>query len=455
MDEIRHIADGIHLISWRQFVGIAPFIRPVDKIFNVINAQISSPETNLFGHLVLYTGFICSVFLVFDIAKRILKGHTGYAFLAGLLFALHPLNVVNVYRLDLIAQQYATVFSLSLLRWSLIYDFQNRNASHFYVIAFCFINLSVLSKETSFAQLLCIPFCAYVIRDAIGDKCRFRYFLNVLYMVISIELLYMIIRHYYLQGYDLEYSTRYTIDLSPSNIFKNIYLYLGSLFYLGDTIDFMMKTHLNKIITGIFVSMIFLLMIIGGIYAVIRQKDIASIKIAMSFLLLAVAGAFPIVVISHISEHYDYSSSPYFCLLSVLLTCNIYTYVASKMTDKKRKLISSLSVTCIVLILIWMGYSVSDKLSYADRKSDKAKIYYRAINEWLDKKDSHETVCIRKPANFTTQSYNFFITPDDDLVARIKFLVESLREINLTLLIQEDSESCRYLLSKTPSDKTI
>jgi hypothetical protein len=445
MDEMRHITNSITSSGLKLYVGHPPMVRPFERIITLLNLRFSNPEYNHFSHLVNYIGFLCSTILVFVITKRIFNDQVGYAFMAGLLFVTHPINVASVYRIDTISQQYGTVFSLFFFRWLLSND--NKSTLIFCFITSCFAVLMVLSKETALGILFGLPFCAYMIRKTIGKKFLLKDLLYASFIVLVVGFIYVLLRQFYVQSMHLTYSKRYAIALSAINMGKNLLMYLGSLVYTGNSVDLFL--HSNNTITAVSfaLSIITFIIICGGIYALIKQNDKTNIRIGLFLFLLVIIGIFPAIFITKVNELYSYTGTPYFCMLTALLFYSCYMFIVSGVSNfKYRKLLSYCLVLLFAFLIIWLGYNSYKKLSYAEDSSIKGRSYYEAIIKQFNNINFNKSICLSKYPYFTEKHYNWFVIQDDALVEGIIDLINVKREKTIDYLIEKDSESCRYVL---------
>lgn len=463
---IRSILDSSSWTKYVGYIGHVPLIRPIERIINILNLHISNPLNNYFSHLISFIGFLCSSILVFDIAKKIFKDHFVYVIAASLLFVLHPINVVSVYEMDIISQLYATVFLLFFFRWLLSHDF--RNTKKYILTSLFFTCLTILSKDTSLGVLIALPVCAYIIRVADGDKCRRKHFLYTLCIIFIVELLYLLIRHSYINYIGNHLDSRYFITIS-TNIFINISLYLGSLLYMGTTSDLFLYTNKILVLISIVLSSLFLLIILYGAYVIFNQKDVKDIYIGSALFILIVAGSFPALLINKIAERYSYTSSPFFCLLAALLFTKCYLHASTlKFNVKYNYPLSRFLVLLFIMLLLWMGYSTNIKLTYIEKNSDKVKKLFAAISNWRSGKNFDKSFCLpMKQASFPKRQHSPFVdhkssdhhvtltrdhySPfviDDEVVWYGVVLYNIVNYSDIKVLVQEDSESCRYLISQ-------
>lgn len=453
-EEVKHISDILVSSSWQKYVGSLPMIRPFERFINILNLRVSNPLNNFFSHLISYIGFLCSSLLVFDIAKKIFKDHFGYVSAALLLFVLHPINVVNIYEIDLISQLYATVFLLFFFRWLISHDF--KNTRKYILTAFFFTCLTILSKDTSLGIVIALPVCAYIIRIANGDNCRWKHFLYTSCAIFIVELLYVIIRYSYINYIGKAVGNRYIITIS-TNMFVNITLYLGTLLYMGTTSDLFLHTNKILVLISIILSSLFLLIILYGAYVIISQKDVKNIYIGSALFILIVAGSFPVLLATKIAERYSYTSSPFFCLLAALLFTKCYLHASTlKLNVKYNCSLSRLLVLFFIMLLLWMGYSINSKLTYIEENSDKGRKIYAAISKWRNGKNFDKPFCLlTKQASFSKRHYSplaidhyspFVI--DDEVVSFSVVLYNVLNHSDIKVLVREDSESCRYLIAQ-------
>jgi hypothetical protein len=449
-DEMRHIADIVSSSGVRRYIGHPPMVRPFERIINIINLNISDMEHNSFSHFVNYAGFLSSIVLVFDITKRIFKDRLEFAMLAGLLFVTHPVNVASVYRIDTISQQYATVFSLLFFRWLLINN--DKNAYTFCRTVFLFSILIVLSKETALGRLIGLPFCAYLIRHIIGSGSPRKQLVNGTFTVLIVVSLYLITRQLYAGYMHFTYANRYHLDFSISSISNNIILFCGSLGYMGNTVNaFLFRERTTVMVDAILTFVVFGVTMVG-FYILIKQHDRTNTYIVFSMLLLIFFGTIPVVLITKINELYSYGASPYFSILTALVLHTFYMSVLHKTSNVMyKRLLSYALISCFTFLIIWLGYSSYEKMSYANESSSKGKLYYDAIMKGLGDININGSVCINQYRNFTDKHYNFFIIPDDDMVDTMIDLIRKKNKIDIKLTVQDHSESCRYLLTAEES----
>ncbi len=129
----------------------------VDGIFNEVDCQVYSAKVRHFNNIWTYA--LGCVFLYLVFARYFFRNSQDLAFLAALLFTMHPIHseaIANVKSRD-------EIFSLIFVSLTFLYSFkylESKTGKDLFWASFMFL-LALLSKEYAIMLLLLVPFAVY------------------------------------------------------------------------------------------------------------------------------------------------------------------------------------------------------------------------------------------------------------------------------------------------------
>lgn len=445
-DELRHLAHAHRVIDtseFKYFLGIKPWLRPLEVLVNYANVQLVGFEATYISHAVSLLAFLSCISLVFYIAKKFSVGPTYFPLIASALFAFHPVNVASIYRIDTMSQQFVTLFALIFI--VLLAKTKTISEKKVIFISSVLAVLLLLSKETSLGLVAAIPFVSYIIRTAhVSDiplrlMPELRSFFIIWFIVLIILFIYVILRQDYVSNVMQNSATRYHVEFSIIGVIKNTIFSLSSLFYFGNTIDVFDGFKTDKVAITVFFSVFVMGLCFIGLWAIIKQKQIACIKIIIALSLLVLSGVFPAVLIEKVNELYSYGSSPFSSFLVALLACEGY-----KVVNLKYRTLSMIIPILFVLLCSWMALGIVDKMNHAKVVNNRAKFMYSNIMMWINSSNRTEYLCFDNFDPPQDKSYNMFLSPDADLMSSVILYVRSATNKNITMEVNKGADSCAY-----------
>lgn len=445
-DELRHLSHMVRLSSPRDFVGIPPWIRPLEVLVNYANTRVFGYEVMHLSHFVSFSAFLVSISLVFVLACRMANRALPAAILAAAFFAFHPVNVSAVYRIDTISQMLVALISLSYLYW--LVSRPSLATMSAFLGGCAFTILLLLSKETSLGLILGVPIAAALVRffsaeqGSPAQSADLRAIGRLLIGALSLLVAYAALRHAYIMSVLGPTGTRYEVNFSVFNMLKNSALSLASLMYLGDSVElFLNRSRGAIVVTAILSAGVLFLSVLGAV-SIVRGSDRMAQVWAGALVLMIAAAQFPAVLIQKVNELYSIGPSPYFSLLISLLGWNGYLFLRHR-TRKAGMLIP----VSLVALLGWMGVAVAAKLAYAEEENRRARVMYAKLDESIVAARTGGVVCIEAFSPTYTQSYNMLISPDEDLMHSVMLYVAAQQALPLSLELDQSSAGCRYKVS--------
>ena len=202
--------------------------RPMVRFSVWLNYQTAQDATAFhYTNLVLHLAIVVCLyfFLILLLENRM------HAFLASLLFALHPIHTTNIFfiygRTDLIFG----FFYINALLMFFIYWKRNRDCK-FYILSLVFFVLGLLSKEmtASFPMLI---FFILMTMDTGDLRRRMLAALRLTSIYLLITCVYIAIRGYYWWADD-SVSVKVYLDYDPLSVLTNLAMWFFGLFYPFD-----------------------------------------------------------------------------------------------------------------------------------------------------------------------------------------------------------------------------
>jgi protein O-mannosyl-transferase len=176
------------------FVTSNDLYRPLSLAMFAVEYQLSdgSPALGHFMNIALFAGCVILLFLFLD--NLFEKRKTAVAFIAALLFALHPVHtevVANIKSRDEILCFFFAFLSLNVF----VRYMDTGKIKHLVIGCFCFL-LSLLSKETVITFLGIIPLIFFLYRNESKKRS-----INITAGAVAMAVLFLVIRFSVLSAY--------------------------------------------------------------------------------------------------------------------------------------------------------------------------------------------------------------------------------------------------------------
>ncbi len=222
-----------------------------DGVFNEVDCQVYGAEFRHFNNIWLYV--LACIFLYLLLKNYVLKDYPDIAFLAALLFLIHPVHsevVANIKGRD-------DIFSVIFIVLTFIFSFkflENSKKSHLILATISFF-FALLSKEYAVALFILIPVGAYVV-SKISIIWKPFLILTGLFIVMVTALV--------------------VIDIKQiqTGIPSIIYIFLGSALFFGLSFPILKQ----KIRENTFMGLIFCFYLMGILYLSLRLHAVTLIS---------------------------------------------------------------------------------------------------------------------------------------------------------------------------------
>ncbi len=181
------------------YITANDFYRPLSLVMFATEYQFFGKEPMIY-HLVnilLFAGCVIILFLFLD--KLFSRKKTGVAFIAALLFAVHPIHtevVANIKSRDELLCFFFAFLSLNVF----VKYMQTGKATQLLLGSFCFL-LALLSKETVITFLAVIPFIFFFYRN---ENKKYSAYISAGAVIAAI--LFLFVRHSVLSAYDADHA---------------------------------------------------------------------------------------------------------------------------------------------------------------------------------------------------------------------------------------------------------
>lgn len=222
-----------------------------DGVFNEIDCQVYGAELRHINNIWLYV--LACIFIYLLLKNYVLKDYPDMAFLAALLFLIHPVHsevVANIRGRD-------DIFSVIFIALTFICSFkflEDSKRSHL-ILATLFFFLALLSKEYAVALFILIPVGAYVI-SKISIEWKPFLILSGLFILISCILIVMDIKQI------------------QTGIPSIVFIFLGSALFFG--ISFLLLKA--KIKQNSFITLTFTIYLVSLLYLSLRLLAVKLIS---------------------------------------------------------------------------------------------------------------------------------------------------------------------------------
>lgn len=337
--------------------------RPLPLVLHAIVFQVAGMNPLPF-HFVNILLFACCVVLLFRFLVKLFDGkRTNAAFIAALLFALHPLHTEVVANIKSCDEMLSFLFTFLGMNVFLAYA-KSGKATHLFV-GFLYIFLAYLSKETVVTFLAIIPLVFFFYRDENRKRG-----VHILGCAIAATALFLVIRFAVLNHYHANNMTKINVienalvkeGLSSESRIATAILILGYYVklllvpyplvseYSYNTIPF---THFSDWRVLLSVAFYLAIAIIGVVRFMKNKKDPYAFGIFFFLVTIALFSNLFIMIKSTMGERFLFFPSVGFCLVVALL---VDKWLAKQGQDSvvygQPKLWAVLAPICIIYSVI-------------------------------------------------------------------------------------------------------
>ena len=411
------------------FRGESFFFRPLENFVHAVNLFLVGPDSNLLSLAISMAGILISTCLLFAIARRLAPDRRGYPLLAAGYFAFHSSAVSSVIQIDTISQQYATVFALAALLWSISGPTRGQGV-HFVGLVLLWF-LCLVSKETSFGLVFACPLAVLFLKEICPALERFS-IRKLLLLGISASLvalaLYLLAR----SGSDanmtldrltsMREGTRYRPTFNPIALLQNAFQLTAVTSYLGSTLEVFPSIRWPRVVLSSVMTLIAAAISLWGLLGLVsRRRGMAeeerrSNRATLLALLLLCGGALvPTIAAGKLSELYSYALLPFVALtLGYLLVLGWEGMPGSGLAWRAAAWVA------VVLVAIWMAVGVSEKVQRAVRLSDRSREIFVALERQIGETSAAKqlTLCPER-AGTAGPEYSIFFRSDTALAAQM------------------------------------
>jgi hypothetical protein len=411
------------------FRGESFFFRPLENFVHAVNLSLVGPDSSLLSLAVSLAGFLVSTCLLFAIARRVAPDLGGYPLLAAGYFAFHSSAVSSVIQIDTISQQYATVFALAALLWSITGPARGQ-AVHFVGLVLLWL-LCLLSKETSLGLVLACPLAVLFLREicpALG-RSSIR---KLLLLGMSASLLALALYFLARSGSDanmtldritsMREGTRYRPIFEPIALLKNALQLSAVTFHLGSSLDVFPSIRLPRLVLSSSMTLIAAGISLWGLLGLgSRRQDRpaeepgSNLATLLALLLLCGGALVPTIAAGKLSELYSYALLPFVALLlGYLLALGWRRLSGSGLAWRAAAWIA------VVLVAAWMAFGVKEKVELAIRLSDRSREIFAALERQIGETSPGKqlTLCPEREGAAGPE-YSIFFRSDTALAAQM------------------------------------
>ena len=387
--------------------------KPLSLAMFAIEYQLSDGSP-LIGHIVNVFFFIgCVIFLFLFLDDLFEHQKTTVAFIASLLYALHPVNtevVANIKSRDQLLCFFFGFFALNLY----IRYIKSGKLSHLFIGVFLFF-LSLISKETTITFLAVIPlvFFFYKNENRKGS-------IYIIIGSVTITILFLLIRQTVLNAYHIGNHGDYSLTDNPIASAPSFVSRIATaLLVMGDYLKLLIIPYplvcdySYRNVPFVNFSNIWVLLSLAayivitflGVYLLIRNNK-SPFAFALLFFLLTISIFTNIIILIGAikAERFLFFSSVGFCLVIALFldkwvlpsTNSFY----SKMTDKRSSFI------IIPLIILYAVLTIKRNTDWADNYTlyskdiksapDDARLYFFLGSEQFKSTENEENDAAEK-----------------------------------------------------------
>jgi hypothetical protein len=372
--------------------GENPFFRPLEHFVNAVNLSLVGPDSSVLSLGVSLAGMLISTCLVFAIARRLLPNRPAYPLLAAGYFAFHSSAVSAVIQIDTISQQYATVFALGAVSWSISGPARGRSLQFVGLVVLWF--LCLVSKETALGLVFACPLAVLFLKGTCPRLKRMtsRDLLLLGMGASAVALaIYLLARsasgaHMGLERFvSIREGTHYRPSLDPINVLGNTFQLAAVTSYLGSTLDVFPSLRPLRVVLSSSMTLIAGAIGLWGLLGLlspgahIEEEERRSGRAALFALLLLYGGSMvPTIALGKVSELYTYSQLPFVALiLGYLLVMGWERLPVSGPAAH------SIAWVAVLSAAIWMAVGVEEKVDLAVRLAARSREIFIALERQI------------------------------------------------------------------------
>jgi len=420
----RSINHGFDIFRGEDF-----FFRPLENFVHAVNLFLVGPDSNVLSLAVSMAGILISTCLLFAIARRLSPDRRGYPLLAAGYFALHSSAVSSVIQIDTISQQYATVFALGALLWSISGPARGQGAQFAGLVILWF--LCLVSKETSFGLVFACPLAVLFIKGTCPALERFS---NRKLLLLGMSASAVALALYFLARsgseanmaldriMSIQEGTRYRPTVNPIAVLENAFQLAAVTSYLGSTLDVFPNLRLPRVALSSSMTLIAAAISLWGLLGLVSRRhgmaaeERRSGRATLAALLLLCGGSMvPTIALGKLSELYSYALLPFVALILGYLL--VVGWERSSGSGLAWRVAAWLAV---VLAAIWMAVGVMEKVERAVRLSERSREIFIALERQIGETPPGEqlTLCPER-AGTAGPEYSIFFRSDTALAAQM------------------------------------
>jgi len=296
--------------------------RPIPLIMYAIEYQVFGANATE-GHLFNIVSFICCVLSLFFFLNKLLNDKIRIAFIASLLFAIHPIHTEVVANIK--SRDELLCFLFAFLSLIMFIDYTRLGKLPKLLMGALMLFLSLLSKETSIAFLLIIPLVFFFY---INDNRRRS--IHIITAALAVTICFLAIRGLVLNGHHANNIVFLSNPLITAGLTSRVAtaimvlgMYLKLLFIPYPLVcDYSYNSIPIVDFENIFALAslaLYLSLAVVSIYRLIKiRKDPWAFGILFFLGTIALFSNIPFLVYSEMAERFLFFASAGFCLLIAL-----------------------------------------------------------------------------------------------------------------------------------------
>jgi hypothetical protein len=456
-DDFTHIANA-KLYGLNPFIPGLFFFRPLEAMLNGLNYKVFTfmPEITLGVSLL---GLIASTWLIHAIAQKLMNNRTDaiaalFPPLAAILYMFHPIQAATVQQLDTVSQLLSSLFFL--LCYRLLLDAPNRG---FWTVTggyFALVLLLFLTKEVAFGVAFALPMVTLpglqLHSEPAGQR-KGTTFWRVVAATVLACAAYLCLRVYAGAAFQGQ-GGRYELHLYPARVLRNLALFVGSVAYMGNTVDwFVDRAIYHRVASSLLTAIVLLLAAIGIRRAFARERIVADRSLngdwrwIASWAVLLAASMVPSVFSGWVSEQYSSLLVPCVALLLgyfvSLAAASLWNPAHATSTILARVALGGL----LVAFLGWTSFSVHDKLAMAQALGRRSTSFLEALTAWTRSAPPAEdrALCLNGDLDWNggvRRNYSIYVLPNYALLGGIADYIEKTDPGTSITLIRNPETPC-------------
>lgn len=381
---------------WGFFITSNDLYRPLSKVMFAIEYQLfgDNPLPSHFINILLFIGCVILLFLFFDALFEKVK--TGVAFLAALLFAIHPIHTEVVANIK--SRDELLCFFFAILSMNIYMRYVVTGKLKYFITATLFIFLSLLSKETAIVFVAIVPLIFFFYKNEHKNRSLFITLSYVAAAVTFLLIRFLVLKKYGANHFlDINFIDNQLIHapsaasrLATAIIVLGIYLKV--LFipyplisdYSYNSIPFTTFTNTSVLIS----ILIYVALLLVGVYRLLKfKKDGVAFGILFFLIALSIFSNIAFLTGSIMAERFVFLASAGFCW-ALALMINKWIVSVNVMPLNKKALQVIIPITLLLsVITIARNKDWKDNLTLftADVKNapNNARLNYYLANEYI------------------------------------------------------------------------